>query len=212
MRIVLVHGTTQSPVGWDLLSAELTKASHHVVVIDLLGLASEPPADAYGRLVVGQVCGGRCEVVVAHSGSGLLLSTISTALTARWQVYLAAVIPHGTLSLVDELRIGASEIVHDDWLGADPTADLDAARRFLFHDCSDDVLSWALTTLRRFVPVAAYEEALAPGGVASAAIVPTRDRDVAPVLDGRSCSSSPGRRADPHRCRPLPACLSAASG
>ena len=100
---------------------------------------------------------------------------------ARWQLYLAAVIPDGTLSLADELGAGASEIAHEDWIGVDPTSDLEAARRFLFHDCPDDVVSWALTTLRPFVPRAVYEQALEPGGVASAAIVPTRDRTLRPA-------------------------------
>ena len=27
-------------------------------------------------------------------------------------------------------------MVHDDWLGADPTTDDEIARHFLFHDCS----------------------------------------------------------------------------
>jgi len=181
VTIVLVHGTTQSPLGWDLLSAELVRDGHDVVAVDLQGLDSHAPANAYGELVIDQVPGGRCDAVVAHSGSGLLLSTISMALSARWQVYVAAVIPDGTRSFLDELRAGASQIVHEDWLGVDPTADLNAAERFLFHDCPADLLPWALRTLRPFTPLAVYDEALVPNAVPSAAIVPERDRTLRPT-------------------------------
>lgn len=180
VRIVLVHGTTQSPAGWAQLSEELIEDRHDVVAVDLHGLHADASAAAYGQLAADQVGAGSVDVVVAHSGSGLLLSTISTALSARWQVYLAAVVPEGTRSLTDELRARPAEIVHEDWLGVDPTVDLDAARHFLFHDCPPDVQSWALTTLRAFVPLAVYDEAIPPAGVASAAIVPIHDRTLRP--------------------------------
>jgi len=48
-HFVLVHGTTQSPAGWDRLAAELRGRGHGVTTIDLPGDQPEwAPAD-YAR-------------------------------------------------------------------------------------------------------------------------------------------------------------------
>lgn len=107
-------------------------------------------------------------------------STIASALSASGQVYLAAVIPDGSISFSDEVRTDPTRVVHEDWLGVDPTVDADAARHFLFHDCQHTVQAWALTTLRPFVPLPVYDEVLAAGGRPSMVIVPANDRTLRP--------------------------------
>jgi hypothetical protein len=176
VRFLLVHGTSQSPAGWLLFANELADLGHTVEVVDLAPFGVDLSSAGYAAAVAAAV-DNRAVVVVAHSGSGLLLPAIASATGAVAQVYLAAGIPDGSRSLVNELADDATVMVHDDWLGVDPTADHEIARHFLFHDCSAAIAEWAIGTVRTFVPIAVYSEVipLAPE-IPAVAIVPDRDR------------------------------------
>ena len=176
MRFLLVHGTSQSPTGWLLFANALADLGHVVEIVDLAQFGSDLSSAGYAAAVVGAV-GNEAGVVVAHSGSGLLLPAIASATDATAQVYLAAVVPDGSRSLINELEDDAAAMVHDDWLGVDPTTDDETARRFLFHDCSAAITDWAIGTLRSFVPAAVYSEVvrLAPE-IPAVAVVPDGDR------------------------------------
>jgi pimeloyl-ACP methyl ester carboxylesterase len=174
---LLVHGTTQSPDGWQLLINELNQAGHAAVTTDLARFGERLSAAQYGQAVAAELSGTNVDVVVAHSGSGLLLPAIASATAARLQVYLAAGIPNGERSLMEEVRDDALAVFNTDWVGTDPIADHDSARRFLFHDCTPEVADWAVTTLRSFVPVSVYSERVQPASAIPAmVVVPDRDR------------------------------------
>ena len=177
VRFLLVHGTTQSPDGWRLLINELNAIGHSVVTTDLARFGESASATEYGEAVAAEQSGPRVDVVVGHSGAGLLLPGIASATEAKMQVYLAAFVPDGSRSLMDELIDDAAVIFNSDWIGLDPTRDHDAARRFLFHDCSREVADWAVTTLRAFVPASVYSEQvrLAPA-IPAMCVVPDSDR------------------------------------
>jgi hypothetical protein len=177
VRFLLVHGTTQSPDGWRLLIDELGAFGHSAVTTDLVRFGERMSAIEYGKAVAEDLSGPKVDVVVAHSGAGLVLPAIAAATDATVQVYLAAFVPNGSRSLMDELNDDLTRIFNADWIGVDPTSNYDAAHRFLFHDCSPRVAEWALTTLRLFVPVSAYSEQvpLAPA-IPAISIVPDRDR------------------------------------
>jgi hypothetical protein len=177
VHFLLVHGTTQSPDGWRLLIDELSAAGHGAVTTDLARFGERMSAIEYGEAVAAELWGPKVDVVVAHSGAGLLLPAIALAAEARMQVYLAAFVPDGSRSLMDELNDDAAAMFNADWIGLDPTRDHDAARRFLFHDCGTELADWAVTTLRAFVPVSAYSEQvmLAPD-IPAMCIVPAGDR------------------------------------
>ena len=177
MLFALVHGTTQSTAGWQLLAEQLSQAGHVVALVDLGGLASDSSSAMYAQAAAAQLPSGSADVVVAHSGSGLLLPAVASAVGARVQVFLAAFIPNGTTSLLAEVDEDAASIFHPDWIGVDPTVDHQAARQFLFHDCSSHVATWAIGTLRRFQPLAAYAEVARPAvEIPAVAIVPDGDR------------------------------------
>jgi pimeloyl-ACP methyl ester carboxylesterase len=175
VEFVLVHGTTQSPAGWDLLARVLEAGGHRCHRVDLATVDSGCPVAGYAEAVTGELS-LRSPVIVAHSGSGLLLPALARSLCAARQVFLAAWIPDGALSLMDEFEANP-EIFPADWIGQDPTNDPDTARRFLFHDCDDRTAEWALSTLRSFDPSAAYHEVvpLAPE-IPATVIVPMEDR------------------------------------
>lgn len=180
MRFLLVHGTSQSPAGWLPFATALTALGHPVETVDLAQFGPDLSSTAYAAAVAAQV-ESAVSVIVAHSGSGLLLPAIASATGATAQVYLAALVPDGLRSLINELDDDATAMVHDDWLGVDPTTDQEIARRFLFHDCGTAVADWAIGTVRSFVPVAVYSEVvpLAPE-IRAVAVVPDGDRTLRP--------------------------------
>lgn len=177
MRFLLVHGTTQSPDGWRLLIDELVAIGHSAATTDLARFGERMSVTEYGKAVAEEMLAANVDVVVAHSGAGLLLPAIASATNARLQLYLAAFVPNGRQSLMDELNDDPTHIFNTEWIGVDPTTDQDVARRFLFHDCTPEVTGWALTTLRLFVPGSVYSEQvrLAPA-IPAMSIVPDSDR------------------------------------
>lgn len=180
MDVVLVHGTTQAPSGWDRLVRELDRLGHRCVAVDLVAVDGAPDSSAFAQRISNEI-DVRHPMVVAHSGSGLLLGAICDALDASRQVFLAALIPDGIHSLIDELRLRSPQMLHSEWVGVDPVADHDAARRFLFHDCDEATLEWALTTLRLFYPAAVYEEVVPIDTTRpTTVIVPDADRTIRP--------------------------------
>lgn len=177
MDFVLVHGTTQSPAGWDRVAKLLTAAGHRTIAVDLL-TPVELPVEGYAQHARDQYDGER-PVVVAHSGAGVLLPAIAEALDARTMVWVAAYIPDftGGRSLRDETRA----VFEPDWIGVDPTADPAKASEFLFHDCDPETERPALESLRLFDPaVLATHPAGAAPEIPSTVVVPTRDRALKP--------------------------------
>ena len=132
---------------------------HSAATTDLVRVGERLSATEYGEAVAAELSGPKLDIVVAHSGSGLLLHAIALATQATMQVYLAALVPDGSRSLMDEMTDDASAVFTADWAGVDPIANHEAARRFLFHDCSPEVTDWAVGTLRSFVPVVVFPSA-----------------------------------------------------
>jgi pimeloyl-ACP methyl ester carboxylesterase len=178
---VLIHGTTQSPAGWDRLVSLLESRGHRSAAVDLAGDGERSPAD-YAEAVAAQVPADmNGPVVVAHSGAGLVLPAVAQRLDARRQVWLAAYVPDGRRSLREDVAPAPGEVFNPEWLGKDPTADPLLAAHFLFHDCDLETLYWALTTLRLFNPRRLPTEpvALTPE-IESTYIVATADRTLRP--------------------------------
>ncbi len=179
---VLIHGTTQDAMGWKHVS-EILKEQGHVAHTVHLDESPTTSTREYAEAVASQVPNSCSHpVVVAHSGSGLLLPDAARRLDARHQVWLAAMIPSPSgAPLEEELRLCAHEIFNPEWIGQDPTQDAAAAIYFLFHDCRWSRARWALDTLRRFVPQHAYTHSvtLAPD-IPSTYVLCSGDRTLRP--------------------------------
>jgi hypothetical protein len=120
-------------------------------------------------------------IVLAHSGSGTLLPAASKALHARYRVWLAAWVPSPHASLLEEVRANPNETFNPDWIGKDPIKDSSVAINFLYHDCDQATLDWALTTRRLFMPTAVYNERIAlDHDIPSSYIVASSDRTIRP--------------------------------
>jgi hypothetical protein len=121
-------------------------------------------------------------VVVAHSGGCLLLPAIAREVGARHLVWLAGYVPDpaGGQSFAGEIKASGAEMFGPEWrsLTEPPTADPVVAAYFLFHDCDLETLPWAVSTLRLFFPVGAYQEAGQPAEpvAPSTYVLPRGDR------------------------------------
>lgn len=134
--ILLIPGTTQSSAGFAGLAGALRSRGHHAVLADLPTARPTWTAGSFADLVADRH-GSQLEapvVVVAHSASGLLLPSISAAVGARHQVWLAAAVADytGQRSLLDELGANPEAVCNPEWIGADPTMDPVLATYFCF--------------------------------------------------------------------------------
>jgi pimeloyl-ACP methyl ester carboxylesterase len=187
MDWVLVHGTTQSPAGWERLADTLGRRGHRAVTVDLPCDRPGLLADDYARLVAAQVGDTVHEpVVVAHSGGGLLVPALAAALHASRLVWLAAMIPDlaGGASLTDEIKTAGRDMFTAEWrsLTEPPTVDPVVAAYFLFHDCDLATTRWGLSTVRLFYPTAMYAEKLVASRPLppSTYVLPRDDRTLRP--------------------------------
>lgn len=186
MEFVLVHGTTQSPAGWERLAGVLRAGGHDVLAIDLPVDRPEWAVADYAREAAAQAGepSGR-RAVVGHSGAGVLLPAIADAARASTVVWLAAYVPDlaGGRSMAEDIRANRDAMFHPEWLGVNPTGDPELAMRFLFHDCDPPTAQWALSTLRLFSPGPAVYQHIPeplPSAVQRSVIVPAGDRTLRP--------------------------------
>jgi pimeloyl-ACP methyl ester carboxylesterase len=89
-----------------------------------------------------------------------------------------------------ELRRGhrppRADAFHAAWIGKDPTEDDAVAAAFLYHDCDEATLEWALSTRRPFLPRGVYGQRLplAPE-IPSTDVVAAHDRTIRPEWQRR---------------------------
>jgi hypothetical protein len=148
MRFLLVHSPVVGPSTWWWVADALRAAGHAVVVPDLRDLAAtgDPQAVITGaieaNLAAGPLGADGHVIVVGHSGAGVLLPSIATAVDAPYRslVFVDAGIPpyEGATSIggafLDHLRSMADDGLvppWSTWWGDDAMAELvpDAERR-----------------------------------------------------------------------------------
>jgi pimeloyl-ACP methyl ester carboxylesterase len=159
----------------------LEQRGHRAHALDLPNDEPDLRADDYAELVARRLALAEQPVVVAHSGSGVLLPAMARTLDATRQVWLAAWVPDPDASFVEEVTRDPGTAFNPDWIGKDPTADDDVAAHFLYHDCDAKTLEWALGTRRLFVPMGAFNERIAlADDIPSTYFVATDDRTIRP--------------------------------
>ncbi|MDQ2840412.1 MAG: alpha/beta hydrolase [Acidobacteriota bacterium] len=154
----LVHGSAQGPTGWELLVAELQAGGHRCMCVDLPTDRRDASATEYAALIGAAMEGADRPTVVAHSVSGLFLPLIPDHARVERLVYLAAVIPLPGESFVSQVQKDPA-MYRPDFLRVKPPIDAAVAQQYLFHDCSPDVIPWALSTLRMMYAKQAIIEA-----------------------------------------------------
>jgi hypothetical protein len=95
VKFLLIHGPPVGPATWQWVAESLTLAGHDVVVPDLRQAAVSGHAAAVVRDAVA-ACLSDTDVVVGHSGAGLLLPSIVNSLSMPVRprlVFVDAAIP-----------------------------------------------------------------------------------------------------------------------
>jgi pimeloyl-ACP methyl ester carboxylesterase len=144
----LVHGSSQNAEGWRLLIPELENRGHRVLAVELPKNEPQASAALYADAIIQALDQSDYEmsraVVVAHSASGMFLPLVAARRPISRMVFLAALVPKPGVSIIEQLRSDPG-MLNPEWVGKNPMDD-QVARQFLFHDCSPDVVEWALTT------------------------------------------------------------------
>jgi Alpha/beta hydrolase family len=178
---VLIHSTGQSAAGWERLVSALEERGQSAHAVDLPTDEPELDAPGYAEIMRTQVGGGSRPIVVAHSGSGVLLPAAARALDARRQVWLAAWVPDPGASFNEEVADHADEAFNPDWIGKNATVDAAVAAHFVYHDCDQAALDWALTTRRLFLPLAVFDARITlEEEIPSTYVVAAYDRTIRP--------------------------------
>jgi len=183
---VLIHSTGQSAAGWDRVVRALEQRGAAAHAVDLPTDRPELRASEYAEIIRGDVGDLGRPVVVAHSGSGILLPAAATVLNASHQVWLAAWVPNPDASFREEVADHVKEAFDPGWVGQDPTVDAEVAKEFVFHDCDELTLAWALTTRSLFLPTAVYDERVSLNRqIPSTYVLATADRTIRPEWQRR---------------------------
>lgn len=179
-EFVLIHSTGESPACWARLVEALVRRGHRAATVDLPTDRPELLAQDYAEIARQQVGDDGAPIVLAHSASGLLLPAASERLGARHQVWLAAWVPDPEASFLEEVGRNAPEAFDPDWIGKDPADDA-VAVEFLYHDCDQETIDWALSTRRLFLPQAVYEQRIPfENTIPSTYVVATLDCTIRP--------------------------------
>jgi len=154
----LIHGSAQSPRGWDLLTPELQHLGHNVLLADLPAGVTQLSWQDYCEAILA-ACGSADDVIlVGASMSGIFLPLVAARSDrVSKMVFEAGMIPALGIAPLQMVRNDLS-MFNPAWIGKDPTRDYAIAQEFLFHDCSPEVAEWAFATLRLMVPMGVLNE------------------------------------------------------
>lgn len=189
-ELILVHGTTQSPAGFDPLIAALGERGHRGWAPRIKGEPHAGAAEHAEHLAAQLPSDLNRPVVLAHSAAGLLLPALARRLEAEHQIWLAAAVPdyHGGRGLLSELEADPEAVFNPEWIGVDPTADSALATYFLFHDADLAGLKRGLATLERTdLPGLCAEVPVEdPARIPSSYLLPRDDRTTRPAFMARA--------------------------
>lgn len=181
-NFVLVHGSGQNSGCWSRVSSTLRARGHQVAAPELPKQAPEWGLEDYAAAIAESITQPD-SVVVGHSFSGVFLPLVPGIRDCAVLVFLAAVIPEPGKSVRDQFAEDLS-MFSSAWIEAgarwfDKSQEESLAREFLFHDCDEATLSWALSTVD-FIDTRHLVTEPAPfatwPGVPAASIVAINDR------------------------------------
>jgi len=149
-KFVLVHGSGQNADSWSRVGHLLRARGHTVAAPDLPKQAPDWGLEDYAARIAESVTEPHT-VVAGHSLSGVFLPLVARTHDCALLVFVAAVIPEPGKSVRDQLTEDPS-MFSPEWMAAGPrwfdkSQERSLAREFLFHDCDDETLSWALETM-----------------------------------------------------------------
>jgi pimeloyl-ACP methyl ester carboxylesterase len=156
--VVLVHGCTQGPSGWDRVHPLLTQAGVRTEVVDMDPRQFDGANGRECASHIAKVSEAHDRVVlVGTSCTGLIIPLVTQFRRIDHFVFVCAGLPAIGRSATEQ--IFEDGLLHRDWVGYQGQPDSeDAARTFMFNDCDGAILDWSLTTVRLWMPQPAYDD------------------------------------------------------
>lgn len=159
-RYILVHGSNHGAWCWRDVIPLLEADGHSVHAIDLPSHGedttpiNEVSLESYAQAVIDEVSkSDEPAILVGHSAAGVTIATVAEKIPDQISrlIYLAAYAPKNGDSL-SQMRKRAKRqlVIHAVELSEDRqsyTFDLDEAPGIFYHDCSDEVIAYALPRL-----------------------------------------------------------------
>jgi pimeloyl-ACP methyl ester carboxylesterase len=156
--VALVHGCTQGPSGWDRVRKFLSDAGVRNVAVDLDPREFDGANARECASHIAKVSESHERVIlVGTSCTGLIIPVVSMLRPIDHLVFVCAGLPDIGRSATDQ--IFADGLLHEDWLNYPGQPDsAETATKFMFNDCVNATLDWALSTVRLWMPQPAYDE------------------------------------------------------
>ncbi len=185
---------------WDAVRPDLIAAGHSLLTPELPDNQPEWSASKFSESIAKQIPSEAGIVIVGHSASGMFLPLIAARRKVEAMVYLAAAIPRPGLSLLEQAT-AMPEMFNPAWVEAgprwrDPQNWQTLAAEFLFHDLSEEKMSWAQSTIRPMRIDGAVRErfpaSFSVNPVPSTCIVCAMDRTVNPIWQQKSWTALMG--------------------
>lgn len=158
VSVAFVHGCTQGPSGWDRVRERLELKGTRTAAVDLDPDAfRDASALECASHIAEQTSADDRLVLVGTSCSGILTPVVTLLRPVERLVFICAGLPDIGRSVTNQIE--EDGVLHEDWRHSTAPPDSeDAAARFMFNDCAGEVLAWSLTTVRLFLPGAAFRE------------------------------------------------------
>jgi pimeloyl-ACP methyl ester carboxylesterase len=158
LTVALVHGCTQGPSGWDRVRDALSRSDVVSLAVDLDPREFDGTTALECATHIAECLEDHERVVlVGTSCAGIIIPVVTMLRPVDHLVFVCAGLPDIGRSATDQ--IFNSGLLHDAWLHYPGEPDSpEAAVRFMFNDCEGDTLTWALSTVRLFMPQPAYDE------------------------------------------------------
>lgn len=156
--VALVHGCTQGPSSWDRVREYLSHDGVRTVVIDMDPREFDGATARECSVHIADVLERHERVIlVGTSCTGLIIPVVSMLRPIDHLVFICAGLPDIGRSATDQ--IFGDGLLHENWLNYPGEPDSpEAAATFMFNDCDQTTLDWALSTVRLWMPQPAYDE------------------------------------------------------
>ena len=154
MTFGLVHGAWHGAWCWNRVIPLLEQGGHRCVAVELPAEDADADLTRYAEIVADALGDADDVVLVGHSLGGATIPLVASRRPVLRLVFLCALLPHPGGSATDRYTseavfvagFGGNTATLED--GASYWPDAAAARRCLFHDCTDADAGWAFSRLR----------------------------------------------------------------
>lgn len=154
---VLLHGAYLGAWCFESLTEVLNGLGHQTITLDLPIGETQAGGERFAEAALGAIETRFSEqpslldtdlIYVGHSMSGLYIPAMHERRRAQQLVFLTAALPKPGFCFMERAR-GAESDVFLTTGQINPYQDIECAKRYWFHDCSEEIAAWAAPQMRK---------------------------------------------------------------